>query len=95
MKVDFLFKKPGNSLPRIYKGIKKAKRLCYAVSGAEFAVGMVSAKQKDVLMTGVSGILSCWFLKDGKDFSNMQKMLEPQFKQIVERAKRIKKINKF
>lgn len=91
MKVsNFLNNKPGNSLPRIYKSIKRVKRFSYAMAGTELAVGVICAKQKDLLNTGLLGILSCWFLKHGKELSEMQKYIEPQFKQIVERAKRIK-----
>lgn len=90
MKVSNFFKKPGNSLPRIYKGIKRAKMFSYTMAGAEFAFGLFNARQKDVLNTGIAGFLSCMFVKYGKDFSNMQKIIEPRFKQIVERAKRIK-----
>lgn len=90
MKVSNCFKKTGNSLPRIYRGIKKGKRFSFAMAGAEFAVGIISAKNKDVLNTGLAGMLSCFFARAGKNFSDMQKMIEPQFRQIVERAKRIK-----
>lgn len=94
MNVSPLFKKPGNSTPRVYKGIRKAKRFSFAMAGIEFAVGTISAKHKDLLNTGVSGILSCAFLKYGKDFHDMQKILKPYYQQVVERAKKIKAAKK-
>ena len=94
MKVSNFFKKPGSSIPRVYKGIKRVKSVSWAAAGMEFAMGVISARQKDVLNTSFSGFLSCWFLKTGKELYDMQKSIEPQFNQIVERAKRIKLNNK-
>lgn len=94
MKVDLLFKKPGNSIVRVYKGARNAKRFCYTMSGAEFAFGAISARHKDIGNTTLFGLLSCWFLKNSKDLSDIQNILKPHYQKIVERTKQIKAAKK-
>lgn len=94
MKVSFLFKKPGNSIVRVYKGTRNVKRLCDTMTGTNFALGVLNAHQKDLANTTWFGLLTCWFLKHSKDFSDMQKILKPHYENIVERARKIKAAKK-
>ncbi len=94
MKVSCLFKKPGNAVNRVYKGVRNAKRFSYAMSAADIALAALGARRKDVVNTALFGVLGCIFLKHGKDFSQMQEFLKPYYQEIVERAKLIKAVKK-
>ena len=94
MQVNPLFMKPGKTINRLYKGVRNAKRFSYAMSGFNIAVGAFDARQKNLGLTIFSGLLGCWFLKSGKDLSELQDILKPYYQEIVERAKLIKAAKK-
>ena len=85
---------PENLINRKYRLIRKKRNQIIAYSGVAFGIAAAEAIAQKGLMTILLGGTTLFCLKGVELGTNVLRILRPQYKEIVERAKNINKIRR-
>ena len=80
----------GNAIVRKYKAVKYRRNILATAGTIDFALATFDAKRKYLGSAIINGGLACFLYRLAADLHAMLKVIEPEYKNIVARAKKIK-----
>jgi len=83
---------PETLVNRKYRLMRSKRRKTLAYAGATFGIAAAEAINQKALMITLMGGATLFFLKGVEISTNVMRILRPQYKEILERAKKINKI---
>lgn len=79
----------GNAVVRKYKAVKVRRNIIASFAAVDFAFAASDAKHKFLSGAIINGGLCCLMARLCADLHSLVKYLEPQYKNVVQRAKKI------
>lgn len=79
----------GNGIVRKYHAIKKRRNFVGSMAALDFTLGAIDATRHNLSGAVINSGLSCFLSRLTADLHAMLKIIEPEYKKIVARAKSI------